>query len=42
MLRLGPSRPGKPGHLGALVTAYKQPSLRNFHKPINYPKIGVV
>jgi hypothetical protein len=26
---------------GALVTAYKQPSLRNFHKPINFPKMGV-
>ena len=27
---------------GALVTAYKEPSVRNFHKPIKYPKVGVV
>jgi len=25
---------------GALVTAYKRPNLRNFHKPIIFPKTG--
>ena len=27
---------------GALVTAYKNPRLSNFHKPIIYPKMAVV
>ncbi len=27
---------------GALVTAYKELSVRNFHKPIKYPRIAVV
>jgi hypothetical protein len=27
---------------GALVLAYKNPSVPNFRKPINYPRIGVV
>src|SRR5262245_22197025 len=26
---------------GALVTAYKNLRLSNFHRPINYPKVGI-
>jgi hypothetical protein len=26
---------------GALVTAYKEPGVLNFHKPIKYPKFAV-